>query len=56
MLGKKLQCGFYSKKPKNYLSGEMPLYIRITVDVQKKMTTARIVILYHGTQKQKSAW
>src|SRR5450432_1310223 len=42
MLGKNFSLLFYLKKPKNYVSGNMPIYMRITVDGQvKEMTTSR---------------
>lgn len=42
MLGKSFSLLFYLKKPKDYVSGDMPVYMRITVDsVAKEMTTAR---------------
>jgi len=31
---------FYLKKPKNYQSGPMPVYLRITVNGQRSETTA----------------
>jgi hypothetical protein len=34
---------FYLKKPKNYVSGEMPIYMRITVDgAPKQLSTGKI--------------
>ena len=42
MLGKNFSLLFYLKKPKNYVSGNMPIYMRITVEGQvKEMTTSR---------------
>ena len=42
MLGKNFSLLFFLKKPKNYVSGDMPIYMRITVDGQaKEMTTSR---------------
>jgi hypothetical protein len=42
MLGKNFSLLFFLKKPKNYVSGVMPVYMRITVDGHaKEMTTAR---------------
>jgi site-specific recombinase XerD len=42
MLGKNFSLLFYLKKPKNYESGNMPVYIRITVAGQvKEITTSR---------------
>ena len=42
MIGKNFSLLFFLKKPKNYVSGNMPIYIRITVDHQsKEMTTSR---------------
>lgn len=42
MLGKNFSLLFFLKKPKNYESGDMPIYIRITVDGQaREMTTSR---------------
>jgi Arm domain-containing DNA-binding protein len=42
MLGKNFGLLFFLKKPKNYVSGSMPIYMRITVDGQaKEMTTSR---------------
>lgn len=41
MLGKNFSLLFFLKKPKNYTSGEMPIYMRITVDgLAKEMTTS----------------
>ncbi|MBS1521568.1 MAG: hypothetical protein JST50_11260 [Bacteroidetes bacterium] len=37
---KELGLLFYLKKPKNYVSGEVPIYLRITVDgVEKELST-----------------
>jgi hypothetical protein len=34
---------FYLKKPRNYVSGEMPIYMRITVDgVPKELSTGKL--------------
>src|SRR4051812_26563106 len=42
MLEKSFSILFYLKKPKGYISGMMPIYMRITVDgVPKEMTTKR---------------
>jgi len=42
MLGKNFSLLFFLKKPKNYVSGNMPIYMRITVEGQsKEMTTSR---------------
>ncbi len=42
MLGKNFSLLFYLKKPKNYVSGDMPVYMRITVEGNvKEMTTSR---------------
>ena len=42
MLGKTFSLLFFLKKPKNFVSGEMPIYIRITVNGQaREMTTSR---------------
>jgi site-specific recombinase XerD len=42
MLGKNFSLLFYLKKPKNYVSGNMPIYMRITVEGQvKEMATSR---------------
>jgi len=42
MLGKNFSLLFYLKKPKNYLRGDMPVYMRITVNGQvKELTTSR---------------
>jgi hypothetical protein len=32
MLGKNVSILFYLKKPKNYASGPLPIYLRVTVD------------------------
>jgi len=36
MLGKNFNVLFFLKKPKNYVRGEMPFYMRITVDGNAK--------------------
>jgi len=42
MLGKNFSLLFYLKKPKNYLRGDMPIYMRITVNGKvKEMATSR---------------
>lgn len=42
MSDKNFSVLFFLKKPKNYVSGKMPVYMRVTVDgQQKEMTTAR---------------
>ncbi|WP_202552168.1 Arm DNA-binding domain-containing protein [Ginsengibacter hankyongi] len=42
MLGKNFSLLFYLKKPKNYLLGDMPIYMRITVEgLVKELTTSR---------------
>ncbi len=42
MLEKSFSLLFYLKKPKNYLKGTMPIYMRITVDgVPKEISTGR---------------
>jgi len=42
MLGKSFSLLFFLKKPKNYASGDMPVYMRITADGQpREMTTSR---------------
>jgi site-specific recombinase XerD len=42
MIGKNFSLLFFLKKPKNYKSGNMPIYIRITVDgLSREMTTSR---------------
>jgi Arm DNA-binding domain len=42
MLGKNFSLLFFLKKPKNYVSGNLPIYMRITVNGQaKEMTTSR---------------
>jgi site-specific recombinase XerD len=42
MLEKSFSLLFYLKKPKNYVKGEMPIYLRITVDgIPKEISTGR---------------
>ena len=42
MLEKSFSLLFYLKKPKNYLKGPMPIYLRITVDgIPKEICTGR---------------
>jgi site-specific recombinase XerD len=42
MLEKSFSLHFYLKKPKNYLKGSMPIYLRITVDgIPKEISTGR---------------
>ena len=42
MLEKSFGLLFYLKKPKNYVSGEVPIYLRITVDgIEKELSTKR---------------
>ena len=42
MLEKSFSLLFYLKKPKNYLKGPMPIYVRITVDgIPKEISTSR---------------
>ena len=42
MLDKSFSLLFYLKKPKNYVNGKMPIYLRITVNgVAKEITTKR---------------
>jgi len=42
MLEKSFSLLFYLKKPKNYLKGAMPIYLRITVDgIPKEISTGR---------------
>ena len=42
MIGKNFSLLFFLKKPKNYVCGDMPVYIRITVEGQsKEMATSR---------------
>ena len=42
MLEKSFSLLFYLKKPKNYLKGPMPIYVRITVDgIPKEICTSR---------------
>ncbi|MGH2563803.1 MAG: phage integrase SAM-like domain-containing protein, partial [Ginsengibacter sp.] len=42
MLGKNFSLLFYLKKPKNYVCGDMPVYMRITVEGHvKEITTSR---------------
>lgn len=42
MLGKNFSLLFYLKKPQNYMSGNMPIYMRITVEGEvKEMDTSR---------------
>jgi integrase len=57
MIGKNFSLLFYLKKPKNYVSGNMPIYIRITVDGQiKEMTTSRKCIPEIWDQKSERAF
>ena len=42
MIGKNFSLLFFLRKPKNFVAGNMPIYIRITVDGNsKEMTTSR---------------
>ena len=42
MLGKNFSLLFYLKKPKTYQRGDMPIYMRITVEgLVKELTTSR---------------
>ena len=42
MFEKSFSILFYLKKPKNYLKGPMPIYMRITVDgIRKEISTGR---------------
>ena len=42
MLEKSFGLHFYLKKPKNYLKGVIPIYLRITVDgIAKELSTKR---------------
>lgn len=42
MLDKSFSLLFYLKKPKNYVTGAIPIYIRITVDgIRKEISTSR---------------
>jgi len=42
MLEKSFGLLFYLKKPKNYVAGEVPVYLRITVDgIEKELSTKR---------------
>lgn len=42
MIGKNFSLLFFLKKPKNYVTGNMPIYIRITIEGNsKEMTTSR---------------
>jgi hypothetical protein len=42
MLEKSFSLLFYLKKPKNYLKGPKPIYLRITVDgIPKEISTGR---------------
>lgn len=42
MIGKNFSLLFFLRKPKNYVAGNMPIYIRITVEGNsKEMTTSR---------------
>ena len=42
MIGKNFSLLFFLKKPKNYVSGNMPIYMRITVNGQvKELTSSR---------------
>ena len=39
---KSFSLHFYLKKPKNYLKGSMPIYLRITVDgIPKEISTGK---------------
>jgi hypothetical protein len=43
---------FYMKKPKNYVSSEMPIYMRITVDgVSKELSTGKLCDPAHWNSK-----
>lgn len=43
---------FYLKKPKNYVSGPKPIYMRITVSgIPKEISTGRDCALNDGTPK-----
>ena len=57
MLGKNFSLLFFLKKPKNYVSGVMPIYMRITVDGQvKEMTTSRQCDPQSWNQKAEKAF
>lgn len=57
MLGKNFSLLFFLKKPKNYVSGDMPIYIRITVDGDaKEMTTSRKCDPHLWNQKAEKAF
>ena len=57
MLGKNFNVLFFLKKPKNYVSGAMPVYMRITVDGHpKEMTTARHCDPQSWNQKAEKAF
>lgn len=57
MLGKNFSLLFFLKKPKNHVSGDMPIYMRITVDGQaKEMTTSRQCDPQSWNQKAEKAF
>ena len=57
MLGKNFCVLFFLKKPQNYVSGEMPVYMRITVDgQQKEMTTSHHCDPQSWNQKAEKAF
>jgi len=56
MLGKNFSLLFYLKKPKKYLSGDMPIYMRITVNgLVNELTTSRKCDLKLWDQKSEKA-
>lgn len=54
MLGKNFSLLFYLKKPKNYLRGDVPIYMRITVNGQvKELTTSRKCVPGEAVQSKR---
>ena len=57
MIGKNFSLLFFLKKPKNYLSGYRPIYMRITVEGQsREMATSRKCDLKLWDQKSERAY
>jgi hypothetical protein len=49
MLEKSFSLLFYLKKPKNYVSGNMPIYMRITVDeIPKEISTQEEIVIHQN--------
>ena len=56
MLGKNLSVHFYLKKQKNYASGPIPIYMRITVDSDvAELSTSRKCELKNWHRKAEKA-